>query len=368
MREKLNIAIAQDWLISGGAERVVESLHKLYPDAPIYTSYCTSEWRAKLDNKVVTGYLQYWPFSKLRKFLPLLRIKWFEGLDLSEYDLVISCSSSGEAKAVRPGPNGIHINYCHAPTHFYWLRYDEYLKHPGFGILDPVARLGLKLLVKPLRKWDYKIMQKPDYIIANSSYTQAGIKKFYNRDSTVIFPPVDISRFPFKASERHGFVIAGRQTPYKRFDLVVDTCTKLRLPLTVIGKGPDHKRLISLGGPTIKFEKSVSDQQMPEFFSKAEAFLLPNVEDFGVVAVEALAAGTPVIAYRNGGPLDYLKEGSNGLFFDRQTISSLSETINKFHKLKFNYQKISKDTEEYGPDRFKKQIQSYIAQAISLKS
>src|ERR1700760_4064725 len=188
------VAIVCDWLILGGAERVVQEIHRMYPEAPVYASYATDVWRARLDDKVVTGWLQHWPFPQLRKFVPFLRIWWFGHLDLSEYDLVIS-SSGAEAKGIKTGPNTLHVNYCHTPTHYYWSRYNEYMEHPGFGRLDPLARWGLKLLVSPLRKWDLKAAQRPDIMVANSTHTQAEIKKYYGRDSVVVHPPVDIARF-----------------------------------------------------------------------------------------------------------------------------------------------------------------------------
>jgi len=219
-RRLLKVAIVHDWLYGGGAELVVEQLHKLYPKAPIYTSYCSREWRNRLDNKVKTGYLQYWPFSALRKFIPILRIWWFTGLSFKGYDLVIS-SSGAEAKGIKVPKGTLHINYCHAPTHYYWSRYNQYMLHPGFGKFDWLARIGLKLLAAPLRRWDFVAAQRPDYIIANSTHIQSEIKKYYGRDSTVIFPPVYLERFQKQenyTNTRHGFIVAGRQTPYKRFD------------------------------------------------------------------------------------------------------------------------------------------------------
>src|SRR6266542_3559276 len=194
MARQHKVAIVHDWLIGGGAERVVYALHQMYPEAPIYTSYCSPQWRQRMDGKVVTGFLQHWPFSRLRKFIPFLRIWWFTRLDLSGYDLVIS-SSGAEAKGIKVPKGTVHISYCHAPTHYYWSRYDQYLKQPGFGIFDPLARLGLRLFVAPLRRWDFKAAQRPDYLIANSSHIQAEIKKYYKRDAVVIHPPVDIERF-----------------------------------------------------------------------------------------------------------------------------------------------------------------------------
>src|SRR5438105_5038206 len=216
----MKVAIVCDWLTGiGGAERVVLELHRLYPEAPIYTSQYDPkaiDWFKDAD--VRTTWLQRLPRS-LKKFLPVLRAWTFGRLDLSEYDLVIS-SSGAEAKAVKTGPKTVHICYCHAPTHYYWSRYEQYMRHPGFGILNPLARFGLLLLVRPMRGWDYKASQKPDYFITTSNYTKSEIKKYYGRKARVIHPPVDIVRFqPKEKLQRHGFLIAGRQTPYKRFDL-----------------------------------------------------------------------------------------------------------------------------------------------------
>ena len=157
---KPKIAIVHDWLYGGGAEKVVLEIHKLYPEAPIYTSFCTDEWRRKLDNQVVTGYLQRWPFAKLRRFLPLLRQWWFARLDLGQYDIILSSSGNGEAKFARKSrPEQLHICYCHTPTHFYWRHYDEYIKRPSFRPRW-LARLGLKTLVRPLKKRDFAAAQQ----------------------------------------------------------------------------------------------------------------------------------------------------------------------------------------------------------------
>lgn len=378
--EKLRIAIVHDWFVGGGAEKVVQELHHMFPEAPIYTSYCTNEWREKLDGKVVTGYLQNWPFPILRKYIPFLRGWWFSHLNLRDYDLVIS-SSGAEAKFIRVDRTNyqlpttsyrlnmrrpLHISYVHAPTHYYWSRYDEYLKHPGFGFFDPLARLGLRVLVGPMRRWDFRAAQRPDYLIANSNYTKNQIKKYYGRDSTVIHPPVDTERFQqdksykLKAkSSRHGFVVAGRQTPYKRIDLAVAACTKLNLPLTVIGNGPEHKKLMAMAGPNVTFLTKVTDEEMSAHFQKAEAFIFPSVDDFGIVAVEALAAGTPVIAYQDGGALDYVNKTS-GLLFREQTVGGLAKAIEKFSKLSFNHSLITKQAEKFSAKAFKDNFQQFL--------
>jgi glycosyltransferase involved in cell wall biosynthesis len=364
----VKVAIVHDWFVGGGAERVVYELHKMYPDAPIYTSYCSPEWRQKLGSKkVITSYMQHWPFSKLRKFLPVLRAWWFSHLDLSGYDLVIS-SSGAEAKAVRVKKPGMHINYCHAPTHYYWSRYDEYMKSPGFGFFNPLARLGLRLLVGPMRRWDRKAAKRPDYMIANSSYIRQQINKYYGRDSEVIHPPVDVERFKLinkSSSSRKGFIIAGRQTPYKRFDLAVQACSKLNLPLIVLGTGPDNKRLKKMAGPSINFAGWVSDEEQVKYFQSAEAFLFPSIDDFGVVAVEALAAGTPVIAYKAGGALDYVEPSKTGLFFEEQTADSLANAIENFKPSSFDSKIIADRAAKFSPPAFQSAIKSFTGKKLS---
>jgi glycosyltransferase involved in cell wall biosynthesis len=352
-------AIVHDWLIGGGAERVAYELHKLFPDAPVYTSYCTDEWREKFDGKVVTGWLQH--FGRLRKFIPILRIWWFTHLKFDGYDLVIS-SSGAEAKGIKVPTETVHVNYCHAPTHYYWSRYDEYMRHPGFGLFDPLARLGLKLLAGPLRKWDYKAAQRPNYMIANSTHIQAEIKKYYGRDAVVIHPPVDIDRFKKSGieGERRGFLAGGRLTPYKRNDLIVKACSELNIPLTVYGNGPDRNRLESLSGPTITFTGHVTDERVVELFAGAEAFIFPLLDDFGVVSVEAMAAGTPVIAYKAGGALDYIKPGENGEFFSPQSVKALTAALRSFDAKKYDHARIASFARKFSDDTFAQNITDFL--------
>ena len=392
---QLRVAIVCDWLSgTGGAERVVLELHRMFPDAPIYTSqydknpkiWFGDKWFGDAD--VRTTWLQKLP-KNLKKFLPVLRAWTFSRLDLDDYDLVIS-STGAEAKFVKTNrkkwqmANGklfgkwklrneksdvhrpVHINYCHAPTHYYWSRYEQYLKNPGFGRLDPIARLALKLLAGPMRRWDLKAAQRPDYFIANSKYTKDQIKKYYGRDSVVIHPPVEIERFQqaksykLKAkSSRHGFVVAGRQVPYKKIDLVVKAATKLNVPLVVVGRGPEHAKLGRMAGRGVTFLTNVSDNEMPARFAQAEAFIFPGIDDFGIVAVEAMAAGTPVIAYSGGGALDYVNK-TTGLLFKEQTVDSLAKAMQEFSKLSFDHAKIATAAEEFSASKFHTNLQQFL--------
>ncbi len=361
----LRVAIVHDWLIGGGAELVVEQLHKMFLEAPIYTSYCTPEWRKRLDGKVRTGWLQHLGFA--RKFIPFLRIWWFSHLSFKGYDIVIS-SSGAEAKGVKVPKGTIHISYIHAPTHYYWSRYEEYMQRPGLGLLDPLGRLGLWLLVKPLRRWDLRAAQRPHFLIANSTHIQKEIKKYYHRDSLVVFPPVSMERFEKPENRnlsRKGFIVSGRQTPYKRFDLAITTCTKLGLPLTVIGGGPDNQRLRDMAGKSVTFLGRVSDSELEREFSSHHALLFPGLDDFGITPVEAMAAGTPVIAYKAGGALDYVKPGTTGEFFDEQTVASLSQTLRNFDGNQYSPAAVRAFAQKFSVEAFHKNMRSAIKKALA---
>ena len=358
------IAIVCDWLVGfGGAERVTYELHRLFPQAPIYTSQFDPD-KVSLFNEadIRTGWLNKLP-GALKKFLPVLRAWYFSHLDLSDYDVVISASGA-EAKSVKTGESTIHIAYIHSPTHYYWIRYDEYLSHPGFPKgLNWLAHLGLRLLVNPMRRWDFHAAQKPNYLIANSTHIQAMIKKYYKRDSVVIFPPVDVDRFklPAEPTLRHGFVAAGRQTPYKRIDLAVAACSQLNVPLIVIGTGPEHRKLERIAGRSVIFLSNVNDSEIVQHFQTATALLFPtNIEDFGVTGVEAMAAGTPVIAYKKGGPLDYVIPRKTGLFFDKQDIKSLVKAIGDFEPSQYDSQKIAESAQRFSVAEFRHNVLDFM--------
>ncbi len=366
----MKVAIVCDWLTgTGGAERVVLELHKLYPEAPIYTSQYDSNpkiWHGEewfKDADIRTTWLQKFPKS-LKKFLPIFRALAFSRLDLSQYDLIIS-SSGAEAKGVNKAKNAIHINYCHSPTHYYWMRYDDYLANPGFGRLDFLARIALKILVGPLRKWDYKAAQKPDFIIANSNHTKSMIKKYYDREAQVIHPPVDINRFKLDVDEpRRGYVTAGRQTPYKKIGLVVQAFSELDSPLLVLGNGPDHSKLKRIATRNVTFIKRPSDEQVAHYFKTSVGFIFPGLDDFGIVAVEALAAGTPVIAYKAGGALDYVNS-DNGIFFDTQDVPSLVSAIKKFESRSFSHTKVTQSAQQFSPEIFQQKIKQVVKKLVS---
>lgn len=337
------IAIVHDWLTNmGGAENVVLALLEAFPGTPVFTSTYDPKVMPKFKNADVhTTYLQNLPgpLRKLHKFFPMLRVQAFKKLDLSEFDIIIS-SSSAEAKQVqKTRPGQVHICYCHTPIRYYWSHYDEYKKDPGFGSLNWLVRLAMPLLVPQLKKADYEAAQKVDVFIANSTEVQARIKKYYNKSSTVINPPVDVSRFT-PARERGDYYVAlGRQVPYKRVDLAVQAATKLKLPLKVFGNGSEHECLMHMAGPTVKFYSdrfgNASDSEVTKALNSAKGYIFPADEDFGIVQVEALAAGAPVIGYGKGGTLDIVQDGESGILFYEQTVDAVADAIKKAEKIAF---------------------------------
>ncbi len=361
------VAIVCDWLTNmGGAEHLVYSLHKAFPDAPIYTSVFDAEKCPKFKNlDIRTTYLQKFPRALRNKhqLFPVLRWRAFAKLDLSEFDIVIS-SASAEAKGIKVKPGAKHVCYCHTPTRYYWSHYEEYLKNPGFGWLNPLIRLILPVFVGWMRKLDLKAAASVDEFIANSHEVQARIKKYYNRDSKIIFPPVEVERVQPKGpvDKANFYLTVGRQIPYKRIDLAIKACNKLSKKLIVIGQGSEHQKLVDLAGPTIKFRTDVDDLEIVEYFQQAKAFIFPSLEDFGIVPVEAMAAGTPVIAYQQGGALDYVIEGKTGTFFEKQTTDSVANAIQNFEKLNLNSQEITKYANKFSEKRFIDKMVQFVNQ------
>ena len=385
----MKVAIVCDWLVSvGGAERVLRSICDLFPGAPIYTSQYNEkkiDWFK--DREVHVGYLQTFP-TCFRRVLGPLRQKYFTKLDLSNYDLIISVTGA-EAKSIKKG-NALHLCYCHVPTQYYWGLKDDYLKNPGFGILNPLARLGLKTFLPPLKKADYAAAQLPDEFITISTYAAEQIKTAYGRESTIIFPPVAVEKFstrefstsretikseksqpnnpnkPSGSSGRYGFVTTSRQVNWKRLDLAVKACMDLKLPLTVIGEGPEHKKLVSLARKSrnIKFVPLQDQKNLKKYLEQAEGYIFPSLEPFGIAPVEALACGCPVIAYGNGGALDYVIDGENGVLFGKQSVNSLRQALKRFSTLKFNEAKVRQSALPFSEKHFQEKLKTFITAKV----
>lgn len=365
------IAIVHDWLTNmGGAENVVLAMHEAFPDAPIYTSTYLPENMPKFkDLDVRTTKLQNMPkvFRRLHKFFPMLRVKAFRELDLSEFDIILS-SSSAESKQVRKTRNDqIHICYCHTPIRYYWSHYDEYKADPGFGQLNWLVRLAMPLMVPRLKKADYEAAQKVDVFIANSSEVQKRIRKYYGKSSKIIHPPVDIDRFDPARTRDNFYVALGRQVPYKRIDLAVAAATKLDINLEVYGNGSENHKLVEMAGPSVKFFTDrfgdASDEAVTNALNHAKGYIFPAEEDFGIVQVEALAAGAPVIAYGKGGALDIVQDGESGILFDQQTVESITHAIKRAEKISFLPATLRRKSRRFDKSLFITKIRKVVSDA-----
>ena len=366
------IAIVADWLTNmGGAENVVLALHEAFPAAPIFTSVYTPDTMPAFKGlDIRTTYLQSLPkpLRRLHKFFPMLRVKAFQALDLSEFDIIIS-SSSAESKQVRKTRAGqVHICYCHTPIRYYWSHYQEYKKDPGFGRLNWLVRLMMPLMVPGLKRVDYEAAQHVDVFIANSSEVQKRINRYYGKPSTVVHPPVDTARFT-PAEPRGDFYVAlGRQVPYKRIDLAVAAATKLAIKLKVFGKGSEHERLKAMAGPSVQFftdrHGDASDATVNEALNHARGFIFPTEEDFGIVQVEALAAGAPVIAYGKGGALDIVQDGESGVLFDEQTVDSVVAAIQHAETIDFSPATLRRKARRYDKGLFLTKLQKIVASTM----
>jgi glycosyltransferase involved in cell wall biosynthesis len=267
------------------------------------------------------------------------RVRAFRNLDLSEFDIIIS-SSSAEAKQVKKTrPDQIHICYCHTPIRYYWSHYKEYRRDPGFGKLNGLIRLAMPFVIPAQKKADYQAAQNVDFFIANSTEVQRRIKKYYNKNSIVIHPPVDVDRFTPARTRGDYYVATGRQVPYKRIDLAVSAATELSIPLKVFGNGSEHEKLVAMAGPTVEFFTDrftdASDAELTHALDHAKGFIFPSEEDFGIVAVEALAAGSPVIALARGGSKDIVEEGVSGVLFRDQNTENVVNAIRYSQSLTF---------------------------------
>ena len=344
MSKQPKIAIVCDFLTTmGGAENVVLAMHEAFPDAPIYTAmYNEDKMPAFAELDVRPSFLQKIP-RKVRtyyKLFPTLAVKAMRRLDLREFDIILTSSYMHGHQVRKTRPDQVIINYCHTPPRYYWSHYNEYRRDPGYVNLNPLIRTLMPLMVPHQRKLDLQAARQVDVFLANSTETQQRIKKYYNRNSIVIHPPVDINRFTPAAKRGDHYVTIGRQLPYKRYDLAVTAATKLGKKLIVFGNGPAHSRLVDLAGPTVEFRTDrfgdASDAEYEKAITTARGFIYPAEEDFGIVSVEALAAGAPVIGLARGGTTDIVTSPEVGVLFDRQTSISVAKAIEQAEKRTFD--------------------------------
>lgn len=373
---KLRVAIVHDWcVIYGGAERVLEHIIDCYPEADVFSliDHVPEQQRGFLrGKKPKTSFLQKIPrVDKLYRKLLFLMPLAIEQFDLSGYDLVIS-SSYCVAKGVLTGPNQVHVCYCHSPMRYAWDHYHEYLRETNLqrGPLSWFARWQLH----KIRTWDTRSSNTVDYFIANSRFVQARIRKFYRRESSLAFPPVETGIFKLREDKEDFYVAAGRFVPFKRLDLAVDAFA--RMPdkrLVMIGDGPEMAKLRAKAGPNVEFIGFQPPAVMHDYLSRARAFIFPSEEDFGIVPVEAQASGTPVIAFGSGGALETVvgldansPEPPTGVFFEQQTPESLRDAVHRFeaNQHRFSARACSEHAAAFGVSAFKRRLQEEVGRAL----
>jgi glycosyltransferase involved in cell wall biosynthesis len=358
----MQIALVHDWLNQmGGAEEVLENLVTLFPQAPVYTSMY---WAGGMPTAyrqwdIRTTWMDRLPGVKRHHqlYLPLYPLA-FESLDLGEYDVVLT-NKSGFCHGVITPPETLHVCYCLTPTRYVW-RYHDYALREGLG---PLARAILAPLLVRLRMWDRLAADRVDRFVAISTEVQRRIAKYYNRESVVIYPPVDTQRFSIASSHGDYYLSLGRLVPYKRVDLAVQACTRLGLPLKVGGAGRDLARLRAMAGPTVEFLGYVPEKELGDLMAHCRAFLFPGAEDFGITPVQAMAAGRPVIAYAYGGSLDTVIEGVSGSLFREQSVESLMAALSRFESRRYEPQAIRNHAKRFDTAVFRARIGDAIAQA-----
>lgn len=359
----MRIALVHDYLIQyGGAERVLEAFCELFPHAPIYTIVYDKKLTrgAFRERKIVTSYLQKVPFTRSRhRFFPLLMPFAVEQFDLSRFDVVFSDSTSF-AKGIITKPTTLHISYCHTPPRYAWDDSHKYIEE--FGYTAPL-RLLVPLFMNYVRIWDGEAATRVDRFITNSEFVQRRIEKYYRRDAEVIYPPVDTSRFGIGESKDY-FLMVGRLSAYKKFELGIEVFNELGWPLKIVGTGPERRKLEKMAKGNIEFVGAVSDEELAKYYKHAKALIFPQEEDFGIVAVEAMASGKPVIAYRGGGALETVKEGETGMFFDEQMPDSLLGAVRDFKESNFNPIKIREHALQFDKEIFKTKIKEFLERTL----
>jgi glycosyltransferase involved in cell wall biosynthesis len=357
----MRIALVHYWLVGlRGGEKVLEAICELYPEADIFTHIYDADSIGPVisAHKVTTTFISKLPFARrlYRSYLPLMPFA-LEALDLSQYDLVIS-SESGPAKGVLTRPDAIHVCYCHSPMRYLWDQYQLYLKSAGH-----LAKFMMPVLTPPLRVWDVASANRVDHFIANSRFVAKRIEKTYRRDAEVICPPVKLEEYDIEEHPTldYYFFISQLET-YKRADLVIEAANRLGRRLIVVGAGSENERLRALAGPSVTFLGRQTTQEIAKLYKNCRALLFAGTEDFGIIFLEAMASGRPVIAYAAGGALDAVIDGETGVFFHEQTADSLSQAILSFEAKaeEFDPQAIRAHAETFSTQAFKSKFKAVI--------
>jgi len=360
MTEFMRIALVHDYLVQyGGAERVLECFTELFPYAPIYTIVYSQELMHGVfaDKNIKTSFIQKFPFAKERhRIFPQFMPAAIEQFDFRDYDIVLSDSSS-YAKGIITGPETLHICYMHTPMRYAW---DDCQKYTSDFNFPTFIKKLIPFIMNYIRIWDRISADRVDLLIANSNFVAKRIKKYYKRESIVIHPPVNVDNFYISSERGDYFLMVGRLLAYKRHDIAIQAFNRLGLKLKIIGRGPEMKKLKKLAGPTIEFLGRVPDEKISEYYAKCRAFIFPQEEDFGIVAIEAMASGRPIIAYRAGDIVENMGEGKVGIFFDKQTPEDIVAAVEKFKETDYDANYIREKAKKFDRNIFKARIKDYI--------
>jgi len=355
----MKVALVHDYLSQdGGAERVLKAMHEIWPEAPIFVLFHDKE---KIDyipaENIRQSFIAKLPFAKkyYQWYLPLMPLAT-EKYYLKDFDVVIS-STSAFAKGVIVQPDTIHISYCHTPPRYLWADTHEYVADLNCG---PIIKKFLPGIIHKLRMWDKMSADRVDHFIANSETVKRRITKYYRRESEVIYPPVDTNKFFISEKIGDYFVAGGRLVPYKRLDLVVKVFNRLKIPLKIFGIGPEMKRLQKMAKPNIEFLGKISEEKKAELLSQAKAFIHPQVEDFGLTPIEAMASGRPVIAYGQGGASETIISGQTGIFLHTQNWENLLDTVLNFNAGNWDGKKIRGHALKFDTINFKQKLKEKI--------
>jgi glycosyltransferase involved in cell wall biosynthesis len=358
---KMRLAIVHDYLIQmGGAERLIAALVSAFPDAPIYTSATDYQglkaFPSLVDRDIRNSWMQHLPGIR-RNFKALFPLYPFAFRSFPPVDAdVVLVSSSGFSKWVRVTDSSKSVCYCYTPPRFFWYP-DDYLERE---LKSPVLRKAAAALLRFLRDWDYQCAQKMDRFIAVSRYIQRRIADCYGRESTLIYPPVNVDRFSADAKFGDYYLVLARLVGYRRIDVAVKAFNQLGEKLVIVGDGPDRAQLEAMAGPSISFLGRVSDQEAKHYLENCRALIFPGLEDFGTVSLEALAAGRPVIAYGAGIALETLEPGVTAMLFDEQTPESLAEAVLRSQRVSWDNQTIRGKVLSFSRERFLQEMKDYI--------
>ena len=359
----MKVAIVHDALNrSGGAERVVAVLHRMFPDAPIFTTFFDKRAvglpLAKADVRV--SWLQGLPKVKRhsRRYAPLHPFA-MRSFDLRGYDVVIT-SGSAFAKGVRVPPSALHLCYCYSPMRWAW----SFEQHADRAALTPSARVAARLALPALRRWDFASARNVGRFVAVSTEVSERIRTTYGRGSEIVFPPVDVGRFRHDRPAGDDFLVVSRLDAYKRIDLAVRACTTLGLPLLVVGDGPERETLRSIAGPTVRFAGRLTDREVTSRFERCRALILPGEDDFALTPLEANAAGRPVVAFARGGALDTVRDGETGVLFHDDTAESLEGALRALQERSWDAALLRAHAETFSEEVFVSRFRTVLTSAL----